>query len=97
VDFLGLLRFESSLQIEVVEKIIDFLSKKIHRAIFYLKCQGMTKELEPMWCGPTIGPNDKPPLHQVQHFHVFGSIMFHLNVLLCSTFDYISFKCFIMF
>ncbi len=97
MDLLGLLGFESSLQIKVVEKIIDFLSKKFHRAIFYLKCQGMTKELEAMWCSPIIVPNDNPPLHQVQHFHVFGSIMNHLNVLLCSTFDYIPFKCFIMF
>ncbi len=77
VDLLGLLRFEFSLQIEVVEKIIDFLSKIVHRASFDLKCQGMTKELEAMWCSLIVGPNDKPSLHQVQHFHVFSSIMFH--------------------
>jgi hypothetical protein len=37
VDLLGLLKFESSLQIEVVEKIIDFLSKIVHRVIFLSK------------------------------------------------------------
>ncbi len=77
--------------------IIGFLSKIAHRAIFDLKCQGMTNELEAMWCSFIVWPNDKPSLHQVQHFHVFGSILFHLNVLLCSKSDFVPFKCYIMF
>jgi hypothetical protein len=58
VDLLGLLRFESNLQIEVVEKITSFLSKIVHKTICYLKCQGMIKELEAMWCSFIVRPDN---------------------------------------
>jgi hypothetical protein len=58
MDLLGLLKFESSLEIEVIEKIIGFLSN-----FFNLKLWGLTKELEAMWCNPIIRPDDKPLLH----------------------------------
>ncbi len=63
MDLLGLLRFESSLETEVVEKIIGLLSRIVHRTLFDLKCQGMTKELEAIWCSPTVRIDDKPILH----------------------------------
>jgi hypothetical protein len=63
MDLLGLLRFESSLEIEVVEKIIGFFSKIVHTTIFDLKCQGMTKELEAIWYSPIVRLDDKPLLH----------------------------------
>jgi hypothetical protein len=71
---LGLLGFESGLQTQVVEKITSFLSRIVHGIIFYLKCQGMTKELEAMWCSP-IGPINKPPLNHVLHFHISGVLL----------------------
>jgi hypothetical protein len=63
VDLLGLLRFEPNLQTEVVKKITSFLSRIVHKTIFYLKYQGMIKGLEVMWCSLIVRPNDKPPLH----------------------------------
>jgi hypothetical protein len=60
MDMLGLLGFESSLQTQVVEKIIGFLIRIAHGINFDLKCQGMTKELEAMWSNPIVGPITSP-------------------------------------
>ncbi len=75
MDMLGLVGFESSLQTQVVEKIIGFLIKIAYGIIFDLKCQGMTKELEAMWSSFIVGTINKRLLNQVLHFHIFDVLL----------------------
>jgi hypothetical protein len=64
---LGLLGFYLQQQGPIIEKILGFMSKIVHKAISDMQEVGMTSELKAMWCALTDGHDDKNHLEQVSN------------------------------
>jgi hypothetical protein len=56
---LGFLEFDIQQQEPVVEKVLGFMSKIVHRIISDMQEVGMTLELKAMWCVFTDGHDDR--------------------------------------